>query len=311
MRRSAEGATKSSRRVAAEASLLLAVVFLGTNPASVKFAVGEIPPLSLAAMRFFVAGVLLVGLLRLVEPGGMPSRRDLPRLAGLGVFGVGLNQAAFAVGVDMTTASHTAMVYATAPIWGMLLGAALGLERPRLRGVLGVALALAGLGAVVAGGSVGSGSTGGASVVGDLLVTVAAACWGAYAVLSLPLLRGRKGEDGGLSPLAVGAFSVLFGGISLLPLGIPGAVGLGAGWGSVSGAVWAAVAYSTVCVSGYGFAAWQGGVSRLGANRVLVYQYLMTLVGVTSGVLLLGEGLGLSVLVGAVVLLCGVYLARR
>ena len=297
------------RGAAAEVSLLLAVVFLGSNPVSVKFAVVEIPPLSLAALRFFVAGLLLVALLRLIEPRWLPPRRYLPRLAVLGVVGVGVNQAAFALGVDITTASHTAMVYATSPIWGMLLGAALGLERPRLRGVLGVALALAGLGLVVAGSS-GEGS-GGASVSGDLLIMVAAACWGTYAVLSLPLLRGNddEGEAGGLSPLAVGAYSVLFGGVALLPLGLPGAVG--ADWGAVSGGVWAAVAYSTLCVSAYGFAAWQGGISRVGANRVLVYQYLMTLVGVSAGVLLLGEGLGTSVLVGAAVLLCGVYLARR
>jgi drug/metabolite transporter (DMT)-like permease len=297
------------RGAAAEVSLLLAVVFLGSNPVSVKFAVAEVPPLTLAALRFFVAGILLVALLRLVEPGGFPARRYLPRLVVLGVVGVGVNQAAFALGVDITTASHTAMVYATAPIWGMLLGAVLGLERPRLRGVLGVALALAGLGLVVAGSS--GESSGGASVAGDVFIMVAAACWGTYAVLSLPLLRGGDDGDeaGGLSPLAVGAYSVLFGGVALLPLGLPGA--FGTDWGAVSGGVWAAVAYSTLCVSAYGFAAWQGGISRVGANRVLVYQYLMTLVGVSAGVLLLGEGIGASVLLGAAVLLCGVYLARR
>ena len=158
-------------------------------------------------------------------------------------------------------------------------------------------------------GSTGE-SSGGASVAGDLMIMVAAACWGAYAVLSLPLLRGGDDvDDSGLSPLAVGAYSVLFGGVALLPLGLPGA--FGTNWGAVSGGVWAAVAYSTICVSAYAFAAWQGGISRVGANRVLVYQYLMTLVGVSAGVLLLGEGLGFSVLVGAIVLLCGVYLARR
>ncbi len=33
------------------------------------------------------------------------------------------------------------------------------------------------------------------------------------------------------------------------------------------------------------------GLVRLGANRVLVYQYLITLVGVAAGVVFLGEGL--------------------
>lgn len=53
------------------------------------------------------------------------------------------------------------------------------------------------------------------------------------------------------------------------------------------------------------------GVSRVGANRVLVYQYLITLVGVTSGVVLLGEGLTANKVIGGTIILGGVYLARR
>jgi drug/metabolite transporter (DMT)-like permease len=39
-----------------EASLLLAVLFLGTNPVAVKVAVSEVPPLPFVAMRFTLAG---------------------------------------------------------------------------------------------------------------------------------------------------------------------------------------------------------------------------------------------------------------
>jgi drug/metabolite transporter (DMT)-like permease len=49
----------------------------------------------------------------------------------------------------------------------------------------------------------------------------------------------------------------------------------------------------------------------VGANRVLVYQYLITFVGVVSGVVLLGEALTLNKIIGGIVILSGVYLARR
>ena len=52
-------------------------------------------------------------------------------------------------------------------------------------------------------------------------------------------------------------------------------------------------------------------MSRIGANRVLVYQYLVTLVGVVSGVVLLGEELTAGKVVGGAVIVLGVYLARR
>ncbi len=48
-----------------------------------------------------------------------------------------------------------------------------------------------------------------------------------------------------------------------------------------------------------------------GANRALVYQYLINLVGVASGVLLLGEDLTATKILGGAVILLGVYLARR
>ncbi len=77
----------------------------------------------------------------------------------------------------------------------------------------------------------------------------------------------------------------------------------------MSAGAWAA-AYSAIAVAAFGFSAWQWGISRVGANRVLVYQYLITLTGVISGVLLLGEGLGKEQLIGAAVIFCGVYLGR-
>src|SRR3712207_4869700 len=129
----------------------------------------------------------------------------------------------------MTSASNTALVVATAPLWGMLLGFVLGLERPKLKGLLGVGLALLGVGVIV---YRGLGATG-TSLAGDLLVMAAAACWGSYAVLSLPLLKRY-------SPLAVAAYTMLFGGLAILPLASLdlarmnwGAVSLG-GWGAVA-----------------------------------------------------------------------------
>ena len=49
------------------------------------------------------------------------------------------------------------------------------------------------------------------------------------------------------------------------------------------------------------------GISRIGANNVLVYQYLVTV----TGIVFFGEVLGIEKIVGGTVILLGVYLARR
>ena len=290
---------KGRAAILTEASLLMAVFFLGTNPVAVKPAVLDVPPLPFVAIRFLLAGLLLLPIALLLGQGQEVGRKDLLNMAGVGFVGVGMNNVAFTLGVSMTTASDTALIYAAVPIWGILLGLALGLERPTLWGIVGVALAFLGVGVVVYGGL---GGGGGSSLKGDLLVVIATVCWGSYAVLSLPLLRTY-------SPLAVAAYTMLFGGLAALPVAIPGFVV--AEWGKVSSGAWGAMAYSTLLVAAYGFWAWQWGVSRVGANRVLVYQYLITLVGVVSGVVLLGEGLTINKILGGVVILLGVYLARR
>ena len=82
-------------------------------------------------------------------------------------------------------------------------------------------------------------------------------------------------------------------------------------WGKVGVGTWGAVAFSAVFATAFAFSAWQTGISRIGANRVLVYQYLITITGVASGIVFFAEILGLEKVIGGAVVLLGVYLARR
>ena len=292
--------------VLAEASLLLAVLFVGLDVVSVKYALEGLPPLVFMPFRYVLAGLLLLACLRLLGWGGVGlGRADLLALAGLGFVGIAINYVGYTVGLSLTSGSNAALIIATAPVWGLLLGVVLGLERGSWTGALGLGLAISGV-ALVVGGGLGSA---GASVGGDLLVCVSALSWGAYTVLSLPVLRR-------LDPLAVGAWTMLLGGLAALPLAFTGFPGLSepvssVGWGSVGAAAWAAAAYSTVLCSSFVIAAYQVNVARRGANKVLVYLYLQTLVGLLASVVLLGEDLGAAKVAGAAVILLGVYLARR
>jgi drug/metabolite transporter (DMT)-like permease len=289
---------KSRAALLTEASLILAAVFWGANYAATKFAALSIPPVSVVAVRFLVAGLLMYAVLRFLEPESRLAWGDVLPMAGLGCLGVAVGQTTFTFGVSMTSAANTGFIFATAPVWGLLFGLALGLERPTWRGTSGVGLSIVGVGVIFYEGL----GLEGASLVGDLLVLLAAMGFGAYTVLSLRML-GRH------SPLAVATYPILFGGPIVLLLSVPFFTGLG--WEGVGVGAWAAVAFSAVFATAFAFSAWQRGVSRIGANRVLVYQYLISLTGVASGVVFFGEVLGAEKIVGGVVTLAGVYLARR
>ena len=285
--------------VLTELSLVAAAVFWGSNYAATKYASGHLPQLPIVTFRFVVGGLLLLLVLRLLEPESRLKKGDLLPMAGLGCLGVGVAQTAFTYGVSMTSTSNTGLVFATAPIWGLLLGSVLGLERPTRWGVLGVALSVVGVAAVFREGLVGAE---GASLLGDCFILVAAVAVGAYTVFSMRVLEHH-------SPLAVATYPTLFAAPLVLVLATPDFAGLD--WRAVDSGAWAAVGFSAVFATAYAFAAWQRGIRYIGANRVLVYQYLITLTGVASGIIFFGERLGIDKILGGAVILLGVYLARR
>jgi drug/metabolite transporter (DMT)-like permease len=128
-------------------------------------------------------------------------------------------------------------------------------------------------------------------------------------VLSMPVLRR-------LEPLIVGGWTMLLGDAAVLPLAYTAYPDLSepmssVGCGAAGAAAWTAAPYSTVLCSAFAIAAWQASGARLGANRILVYLYLVTLVRVLASVVFLGDSLGAGKIAGAATILLGVYLARR
>jgi drug/metabolite transporter (DMT)-like permease len=288
---------KNRGAVLTEVALIFAAIFWGLNFAATKYAADFLPQLFIVAFRFIGGGLVLLLVLRILEPGSRMRRRDILPMAALGCFGIGAAQTAFTFGISLTSAASTGLVFTTAPVWGMVLGFVLGLERPSWRGVVGVGLCILGVGIVFYGGL----SSVEDSLLGDLVILLAAVSVGAYTVFSMPVLERH-------SPLAVATYPTLFGGPVILILSLPylGDVE----WGSLGVGPWAALVYSAVLATAFAFAAWQRGISRIGANRVLVYQYLITLTGVTSGIVFFGENLSIEKIVGGAVILVGVYLAR-
>jgi drug/metabolite transporter (DMT)-like permease len=71
------------------------------------------------------------------------------------------------------------------------------------------------------------------------------------------------------------------------------------------------VTFSAVFATDFAFSAWQTAISRIGANRVIVYKFLITVMGVASGIAFISEVLRIEKLIGGAVISVGVYLTRR
>jgi drug/metabolite transporter (DMT)-like permease len=281
-----------------EGPLILAAVLIGLNFVAIKVAVESIPPLLVGALRFTLGGAVLLAFVRLMGLGSRSTRRLLLTTLGIGLVGGTLYNITLNEGTSMTSASNSALIMATSPVWGMLIAAGFGVEPLRATGVIGAVVSLVGVVLILGRGLEGGGS----SLVGDLVVFAASVSFAAYIVLS-------RAQHGHYPPLTIAAYTTFFGGLAVFPF-TPLELASWK-WGSVSAVAWIAVAYMAIVSTALGYGIWQWGISRIGADRVLVYQYLITLTGVVSSIVVLREGFGLTKALGTVVLLAGVYLAHR
>ncbi len=275
------------------AMLLLAVIW-GLSIPVTKFGLETISPLVLTALRFALA--MLVLLPFAFGRGRVPWRK-MPKVAALGVLGIGIGQVAQTFGVAGTSASVGTIISATIPVF-VVIFAAIRLKQP-VSGwqKVGLAAAFAGIGLVAADGDM-SGLFG-ASAMGVAWMLLSSVAIAFYYVWSVELVR-----DYGTG--AVAAWSTLFGFLALLPW---------AGWeishvpAAITGAGLAAAAYLGIAVTSAGLFLWLNILRTVPARTAASVQYLQPVIGVSASAAVFGDRLGVLFAAGVVLVLCGLALS--
>lgn len=262
----------------------------------IKATLAEIPPLTLAFLRFFFASLIVWPLVvrsRVLTPIARGDR--LPFFC-LGLFGVTTYFAFENFGLKYTSASHGALIIATIPLATELY--AIVHQRLPLRPML-IAASLTALGGVAL---LVSGDAGGtASTLGDLLIFGAVVSWVAYNLFAERLIHRYPHLFVTFAIMVVGAVTLA-----------PGALaeGLLAPYPFPSLQAWLGVAFLTVFCSVLGYHCWNLSIVHLGVGMTNNFLYLLPLLGVASGVLLLDEPLTADVLWGALLIIGGVVWAH-
>jgi drug/metabolite transporter (DMT)-like permease len=207
----------------------------------------------------------------------------------------------FINGIALTTATNSALILATTPIFIVLFGAILDVEKITSPVVQGVVLSFLGVVMIV----LGSGRTltfTDQSILGDLLIVANPICWSIYTVLSKPMLKEY-------SPLKLTTVTMAIGTVPLVFVAIPS---LNAqNWAAISSEAWLGLAFSAVFAIGTGYVIWYTGVSRIGSARTSLYDNLVTVFAVASAWILLSETMTAIQIAGAVLVFVSLYLVRR
>ena len=267
--------------------LLGVAIFSGSLPAT-RVAVAEIDPLFLTAARAVIAGVLALGLLRVMR-APRPARRDLAALALVAAGVVAGFPLLTAIALREITAAHSIVFIGLLPMATALFAVVRAGERQSRS-----FWAFAGLGAaLVAVFALTRGAEG--SLSGDLLMVAAVAVCGlGYA-------------EGGRLSRTLGGWQVI---CWALVIALPAMAALGlATWptdlAQVSARGWTGLAYVSLFSMLIGFVFWYRGLALGGVAAVGQLQLLQPLMGLGLAAWLLGEPVGWSMAaVTAGVVLC-------
>jgi drug/metabolite transporter (DMT)-like permease len=267
------------------------VVLVGTNLVAIRYSNRELPPFWNAGFRFALAAAIF-GIIAGVRRPGLPSTRQLVGGLAYGVFAFAGFFAFVYLGLVQAPAALGQTVLALNPLVTMFLAAALGMERIRSRAVIGALISLTGIAIAF------SAAAALAVPILSLLAFVAATTSFAAGVIVARRLHGAEPVTQNLVATGVGA-------VILLAI----SAGLHETWRlPIDAGTWLAFLYlvgpGTILV--FLLLLWLLG--RWTATAVSYQFVLAPIVSITLASSLLGEPVGPSVLIGAVLVIGGVYL---
>jgi drug/metabolite transporter (DMT)-like permease len=272
--------------------LLWGSVYLG-----IRLVIDEVDPFQAMAQRFLVAGLLLT-IVVLVRrgPGGMRvTRRELGALVLTGVLLLGLGNGLQALGqVEGLPSGIAALVIACVPAWAVVLRAVTG-DRPPLMTWVGVTVGFAGLVVLVV---LGGGSSGSVPLTGVLLCAAASLCWTVGAHLQGVLRLPRD-------LIAIAAYQQLVAACCSALLAAATGERLSVDYSERG---WVALGYLVVACSIVAFLAFAWLLSHVPLSLTATHAYVNPVVAVLLGWLVLGEPVGLPVLLGGSVVVGAVVL---
>jgi len=159
--------------------LTLATLLWAGNAIAGRVLVGSVSPITLSAVRWGLAALLLFPLgWRIFRPGSA-LWQNKGRFLVLGLLGVGSYNVLLYLALQTSTAINVTLIGASMPIWMLMIGAIFYQVRPKLLQLLGAVVSLVGVTVVLTRGEPAS-LLSMEVVMGDLLIMLATILWAFY-----------------------------------------------------------------------------------------------------------------------------------
>ena len=280
-------------------SLLFTVFLWGGNNVGTKWLVMAWPPVFTGGIRFLLAGILLLAVLRFTKFLGafQPLTRELRRQLWLrGGLTLAVYIAAFNWALRFTTASHVALYLGASPVWALLWE-----EKPRrswasARSYGAALLALTGV-VVLLWPAL---QTVKLNLLGEVLGLAASVLWAAYS-------RQVRGLSAHLAGTEVAAHTMWMAGIWMLPIGV---MELAMHGFSINGEQAGVLVFCVVFGGVVPYALWNSALRHWRTNQVMLFNNLIPLSSGVWACYLLGEPLTHTFWAAMVLIVSGVILGQ-
>jgi drug/metabolite transporter (DMT)-like permease len=290
---------KHERSLAIAAFITVCLVW-GTTYLAIRVAIETIPPFTLTAIRFIVAGLVMAAIAVWRGESLPRDRNTLLNLALVGFLMVGVGNLAIVWAEQWVPSGLAALFVATAPFWMVVIEAFRSRgERVDLRTGIGMLMGFVGVALLVTPGGAGP-SWNLAFVAGAVAIQIGCVAWQYGSIRSKYHLKE-------VPLLASASLQMLFGGLIVgvisLAIGEPAKFALNI-------RTFAALAYLTIFGSIIAYSAYVYALAKLRTTKVSLYAYVNPVVAVILGWLILDESISAISVAAMVVILIGVALVQ-
>lgn len=278
--------------------LMITVLLFSTFEVACKFVSPDLHPFQISLYRFFIGGIVLLPFaLHRMRSKKLPiSKWFILDMMVLGIVNIVISMGLIQFGLLYTTASTTAVIFSSNPLFVALFAALILGERISLPKLAGMLIGLGGVFILFYEKFQLTSVTG----AGPLLVLAAAIVFALYTVL------GKRLTTQGMDSLVMTAFSFIAGSLFLLPVMAAMKVPLFAGGIHII----PAILYLGILVSGIAYMCYFYGLSHLPASTGAMVYFGKPALAAFFSVLLLGESLSPNFYIGTFVILVGLAVAN-
>jgi drug/metabolite transporter (DMT)-like permease len=278
----------------------LVYVFWGSTYLGIGIAVEKIPPASVCAARFLVAGIIMLAYCALSGRQVRFSARQLGHFAAVGILLLMGGNLTLSYAEEIVPTGLAALLVAVTPLWFLVLDSLLlGDHHISRRGKVGLAIGVVGLVVLIWPDLQHSKVLGHRELWWSLALPVGAFSWALGSVLS------KKWQTAAGDPFSAIAWQVVFAGLANLIFALLFERHASVTW-TRRGV--GAILYLVVCGSWIGYSAYIWLLQHVPTSKVSTYAYVNPVVAVFLGWLVLHERIDRYILMGSAIIVASVVL---